>query len=175
MSKANREPTRADIAIKDTKEFLGDFNPQTSTRERRKLTRAGLYRICRSVCCRTASCFIAASCQFYCKTCVLLRSTITNALHDRDGKMIDEGADLCDCLEPECPGCHFPCHKCGSLKCSIDCRKNRKWTPDIIELEGTGKTLTLEAALNSFKEKQARQWEDKVNNTRPIAQDMEFS
>lgn len=101
------------------------------------------------------------------------RSTITNALHDRDGKMIDEGADLCDCLEPDCPGCHFPCNKCGSQKCSVDCRKNRKWTPDSIEIDGKSKILTLEAALQTFKAKQAKQWEDKVKSTKPIAENME--
>jgi len=73
------------------------------------------------------------------------RTTYSNALHDRDGKLVADGSDYCDCLEPDCPGCHFPCVKCSSAKCSVDCRKGRKWTPDYVELEGTDQSVSLEA------------------------------
>lgn len=85
------------------------------------------------------------------------RVNYTNALHDRDGKLIEEGTDFCDCLEPSCPGCHFPCVKCSSPKCSVDCRRNRKWTCDFTELEGANKTVTLESALKKHEAKLAAQ------------------
>lgn len=85
------------------------------------------------------------------------RASYTNALHDRDGKMIGDGTDFCDCLELNCPGCHFPCVKCGSQKCSVDCRKNRKWTPDHIELEGTERVVTLDKTLRDYHQKIAAQ------------------
>lgn len=71
--------------------------------------------------------------------------------------MIGDGTDFCDCLLVNCPGCHFPCVKCGSQKCSVDCRKNRKWTPDHIELEGTERIITLDKTLRDYHQKIAAQ------------------
>lgn len=61
-----------------------------------------------------------------------------NYAYDADGRLINHrGYDLCDCLEDHCPGCHFPCLRCGSEKCGSECRVRRKWTFDHIEIEGT--------------------------------------
>nr|ACO15123.1 C11orf46 homolog [Caligus clemensi] len=57
-------------------------------------------------------------------------------LYDEKGVLIKTGMDLCDCLEMECPGCHFPCHKCNSPKCGHECRSNRRWQFESKETDG---------------------------------------
>ncbi|XP_076067414.1 uncharacterized protein LOC143040340 isoform X1 [Oratosquilla oratoria] len=54
-----------------------------------------------------------------------------------DGTIIATGKDLCDCLQSTCPGCHFPCPRCRSQKCGAECRINRKWYYDNLEVDGT--------------------------------------
>ena len=49
------------------------------------------------------------------------------AVYDYGGLLSGSKQDLCDCMSHECPGCHFPCMKCGSSKCGVECRCNRKW------------------------------------------------
>jgi len=59
-------------------------------------------------------------------------------IHDSDGRLVNcGGLDLCDCLETSCPGCHYPCLKCGSGKCGTDCRVRRKYLYDHVMIEGT--------------------------------------
>ncbi|EPB66689.1 hypothetical protein ANCCEY_14220 [Ancylostoma ceylanicum] len=36
--------------------------------------------------------------------------------HDKKGKLVvpgEESVTLCDCMIPECHGCHWPCENCG--------------------------------------------------------------
>lgn len=47
--------------------------------------------------------------------------------YDCRGRLLSNGADLCDCLKVECPGCFYPCPKCNSKKCGVRCRCNRRW------------------------------------------------
>jgi len=90
------------------KDLLG-FKPEMSNREKRKLNRLLDDRIG-----------------------VEKKDKSKKTVHDETGKLIETGQDLCDCLIPECPGCHFPCPKCSSEKCGCTCRCNRKWTYDFV-------------------------------------------
>ncbi|OCU02222.1 ARL14 effector protein-like [Xenopus laevis] len=56
--------------------------------------------------------------------------------YDKQGKLLCNNWDLCDCLEESCQGCFYPCPKCSSTKCGPECRCNRKWVYDRIQAEG---------------------------------------
>lgn len=91
----------------DAQDFMGNFDPDRSARERRKLSRK-----------------ITGS------------RRPPGALYDEYGVHIATGIDLCDCLQEKCNGCHFPCPKCKSLKCGPECRVNRKYVYDQLEYQG---------------------------------------
>ncbi|XP_069820679.1 ARL14 effector protein-like isoform X2 [Dendropsophus ebraccatus] len=55
--------------------------------------------------------------------------------YDKNGKLLCNNQDLCDCLEERCQGCFYPCPKCNSNKCGPKCRCNRKWVYERIESE----------------------------------------
>ena len=57
-------------------------------------------------------------------------------LFDNKGVMLHNQRDLCDCLREACPGCHFRCPKCQSPKCGHECRNNRRWEYDFVEVDG---------------------------------------
>jgi hypothetical protein len=57
---------------------------------------------------------------------------------------VADGRDICDCLRPGCPGCHYPCKKCKSQKCGNECRVNRTWYYEKVEIEGLSKTLEMQ-------------------------------
>ena len=58
-------------------------------------------------------------------------------MYDEYGRLLDDLRDLCDCLDDDCDGCHFPCTKCKSTKCGVDCRINRRYVYDQVEIEGS--------------------------------------
>lgn len=91
--------------------FMENFDPDRSLRERRKLSRR-----------------------------IGIRRP-PGALYDEYGIHIDTQVDLCDCLQKSCSGCHFPCPKCKSQKCGIECRVNRKYVYDQIEYQGCDLTV----------------------------------
>lgn len=93
----------------DAEKFMENFDPERSLRERRKLTRKINSNIRRPA----------------------------GALYDEVGCHIATGIDLCDCLNKDCIGCHFPCPKCKSTKCGSDCRVNRKYMYEQIEYQGS--------------------------------------
>ncbi|VDK76872.1 unnamed protein product [Litomosoides sigmodontis] len=50
--------------------------------------------------------------------------------HDEKGYFIKADGrcvKLCDCLRTSCPGCHYPCEKCGSRMCGPACQRNRDY------------------------------------------------
>ncbi|XP_040184270.1 ARL14 effector protein isoform X1 [Rana temporaria] len=89
-----------------------DFTPETSAREKRRLTKST----------PTGSERQSASSK--------------NKVYDSRGILITSGMDLCDCLDEDCMGCFYACRKCGSNKCGVECRCDRKWAYEQIEVEG---------------------------------------
>lgn len=73
-----------------------------------------------------------------------------NYAFDARGKYRVSGIDACDCLDNTCPGCHFPCPKCKSPKCGVDCRSNRKNAIQNIEIDG-GDNVTYNPNIKQTK------------------------
>ncbi|XP_056382644.1 ARL14 effector protein [Hyla sarda] len=88
------------------------FTPETSTREKRRQTKTS--------------------------TAGSERQTIPskNKVYNSHGILLANGMDLCDCLDEDCMGCFYACRKCGSNKCGVECRCDRKWLYEQIEIEG---------------------------------------
>lgn len=63
--------------------------------------------------------------------------------YDKNGRLICNDVDLCDCLEKNCLGCFYPCPKCNSNKCGPECRCNRRWVYDAIVTESGEVISTL--------------------------------
>ncbi|XP_027256630.1 ARL14 effector protein-like [Cricetulus griseus] len=63
--------------------------------------------------------------------------------YDKNGRLICNDMDLCDCLEKNCLGCFYPCPKCNSSKCGPECRCNRRWVYDAIVTESGEVISTL--------------------------------
>nr|XP_061811319.1 THAP domain-containing protein 3-like [Nerophis lumbriciformis] len=57
-------------------------------------------------------------------------------VYDGKGRLLSNGKDMCDCLDVECMGCFYPCSDCGSRKCGFECRCDRKWLYEQMEVEG---------------------------------------
>lgn len=57
-------------------------------------------------------------------------------VYDSNGRLLSNGKDLCDCLDVDCMGCFYPCPDCGSRKCGVECRCDRKWLYEQVEVEG---------------------------------------
>lgn len=57
-------------------------------------------------------------------------------VYDSKGKLLSCGQDACDCLDVDCMGCFYPCPECGSRKCGVECRCDRKWLYEQVEVEG---------------------------------------
>ncbi|KAI7814049.1 ARL14 effector protein [Triplophysa rosa] len=62
--------------------------------------------------------------------------SVKNKVYDSKGLLISCGKDLCDCLDIDCMGCFYPCPECGSRKCGVECRCDRKWLYEQVEVEG---------------------------------------
>lgn len=62
--------------------------------------------------------------------------TAKSKVYDTQGLLISCGRDLCDCLDADCMGCFYPCPECTSRKCGVECRCDRKWLYEQVEVEG---------------------------------------
>ena len=57
-------------------------------------------------------------------------------VYDSKGRLLSNSKDPCDCLDVDCMGCFYPCPECGSRKCGVECRCDRKWLYEQVEVEG---------------------------------------
>nr|XP_022332717.1 ARL14 effector protein-like isoform X3 [Crassostrea virginica] len=110
------------LQFKNPGKFMEDFDPERSAREMRKMNRR-IYR----------------------------ENIKKNQVYDENGIFLENSQDLCDCLDLNCHGCHFPCPKCGSQKCGAECRCGRKWIYEHVEVEGANLILKWPQAENSSK------------------------
>lgn len=62
--------------------------------------------------------------------------TAKSKVYDSRGLLLSCGRDLCDCLDVDCMGCFYPCPDCSSRKCGVECRCDRKWLYEQVEVEG---------------------------------------
>lgn len=103
------------LAFQNPGPLLADFNPET--REQQK-------KACMSMI--NQDCFTTP------------KKTVKK--YDKHGLLRFNKFDLCDCLEKNCLGCFYPCPTCNSTKCGAECRCNRKWAYDEIQIEA-GQTI----------------------------------
>ncbi|KAK7481110.1 hypothetical protein BaRGS_00027650 [Batillaria attramentaria] len=104
------------LSLDENGTFMSDFDPERSKREMRKLNRK-----------------------------IHKDTKKQNQMYDETGRLLENSLDVCDCLETDCPGCHFPCPKCGSEKCGVECRSGRRWTYEQVEVEGTNQVFKWSA------------------------------
>lgn len=102
------------LHVNNQNKFMENFNPKTSERVKRKKKKV----------------------QYFSST-GRTKGLATQNVHAADGTIAATGKDLCDCLQGDCSGCHYPCLKCSSKKCGTECRMNRKWYYERVEVEGT--------------------------------------
>ncbi|CAJ1049249.1 ARL14 effector protein [Xyrichtys novacula] len=57
-------------------------------------------------------------------------------VYDNKGRLLSNSKDMCDCLDEDCMGCFYPCPECDSRKCGVECRCDRKWLYEQMEVEG---------------------------------------
>ncbi|KAK7067078.1 ARF7 effector protein C-terminus [Halocaridina rubra] len=94
--------------------FMENFNPKTSERVKRKKKKV----------------------QYF-NSNARTKGQNSQFAHGPTGCLVATGKDLCDCLQEDCSGCHFPCPKCSSKKCGSECRVSRKWYYEKVDVEGT--------------------------------------
>ncbi|PAA79050.1 hypothetical protein BOX15_Mlig030443g1 [Macrostomum lignano] len=62
----------------------------------------------------------------------------SDCIYDSQGRIVANGQDACDCLTLGCPGCYFPCARCGGTKCGYECRVGRNSYVKQIKVESLG-------------------------------------
>ncbi|XP_033125211.1 ARL14 effector protein-like [Anneissia japonica] len=79
-------------------------------------------------------------------------------VYNEQGLLQESGRDLCDCLNHQCPGCHFPCPLCKSPKCGNECRCKRKWLYEQVEVEGIGVVYKFQRVTVMKQRRIASSW-----------------
>eukprot|EP00794_Sanderia_malayensis_P009890 gene9890-10902_t len=98
--------------------WTAGFNPDNSNREKRKLSRLVERQHNKT----------------HLRKPAVKPKQKRKALHDAIGCLEADGRDVCDCHEPDCPGCHYPCPNCNSEKCGSTCRCHRRWSYDHVDI-----------------------------------------
>ncbi len=124
-TRSTRRPKDVGVTDAGTRRFMDNFNPAASERERRK-----------KKACPTDG-------RLYNEQGLLLAVPVEGNGDGRGGNLLD----LCDCMKEFCPGCHFPCPKCKSQKCGAECRVNRKWQYETLEIDGRPETARMNRHL----------------------------
>lgn len=114
------QKNKRDMESINSSNFLDDFNPLNSQRERNKQQK-NQYTFNKHVKKTTKK--------------------ITGALYDEHGRFKSTGQDVCDCFSTDCSGCQMECEYCSSPKCGLRCRINRKFMYDAIEFDGKDKVI----------------------------------
>ena len=70
-----------------------------------------------------------------------LKRKMNNSAYDEYGHIRYNGKDICDCMSETCPGCWFECECCGSTRCGVVCRVNRKFFYESITFDGKYATI----------------------------------
>lgn len=63
-------------------------------------------------------------------------TSVKSRVYDSEGRLLVNNKDMCDCLDVDCMGCFYPCPRCCSRKCGVECRCDRKWLYEQVEVEG---------------------------------------
>lgn len=114
-AKITKDVPNRDLNLLKGSRFLEDFNPENSRREKNKR---------------------------YNFTKAKPAKKVSNSMYDEQGRIRLTKEDVCDCFETSCSGCHFPCPTCGSPKCGVRCRVNRKYAFESIEHDGKNLSKT---------------------------------
>lgn len=69
------------------------------------------------------------------------KPSASKPLYDKDGLLVSDQSDRCDCNRLICPGCFLPCSNCHSSKCGLECRNLRTYSYEY-RLYGTNKEIT---------------------------------
>ncbi|CAN0362138.1 unnamed protein product, partial [Lampetra planeri] len=115
-------------------EAAGDFNPETSKRERRKL-QTKLQQVDSGL---LSPVHKPLPFTLHPPPLCRRRPPAPSRVYDSQGRLVRGGVDACDCLQDGCPGCFYPCSTCSSTRCGPTCRRDRRWLYERLETEGGG-------------------------------------
>lgn len=76
-------------------------------------------------------------------------------VYNEYGHIRHNDLDICDCMDENCLGCWYECENCGSTKCGVHCRVNRKFCFETIAFDGKdGQIMNPHAPPGKLNNKQ---------------------